>query len=128
MGPYLNSTDRLLSILALEKERQCLDWDAVRETGSFTVKFSELEWKLRRSWMDYVRIIKSFRSKMEEGSLALITFSVSLFLPLSAAHSSSLSFYFTHSVVCTDELLPLLVSAIIIFCEFPMWQCGTVPA
>lgn len=109
------------------KIRQLPDWDAVTETGLFTVKFSELEWRLSRSWMDYVKIMKSLRLKMEEDSLAIVTSCVLVPSPPGSLHLS-LSFYFTDSVACTHALLPLLRSAIIIFCEFPMWQCGTEPA
>lgn len=49
------------------------------ETASLAVKFPELEWRISRSWADYVKIMESFKSKMEEDSLATITSPVSVF-------------------------------------------------
>ncbi len=82
------------------KERQWPDWDAVTETTSFAVKFPEPEWRISRSWMDYVKIMESFKSKMEEDSLAIITYSVSLSLCLSASLLPGFSFSFSCSVAC----------------------------
>lgn len=46
--------------------RQWPDWDAVTDPSASSVKSLELEWKIGRSPVDYVRIMKSFRSKIEE--------------------------------------------------------------
>lgn len=46
--------------------RQWPDWDAVTDPSASSVKSLELEWKIGRSSVDYVRIMKSFRSKIEE--------------------------------------------------------------
>lgn len=79
--------------------------------------------------MDYVKIMESTRLKIEEDSLAIITSSVSLvFLSLCLFLSQPLFHLLCGMHANTHALLPLLFGAIIIFCEFPMWQCGTEPA
>ena len=85
------------------KVRQWPNWDAVAETGCFNLKFWELEWRISRSWTDYVKIMESFRLKMEEDSLAIISspFSVFLSLPpfITASHflSAALSYACKHT-------------------------------
>lgn len=46
--------------------RQWPDWDAVTDTSVLSVKSLELEWKIGRSSADHVKIMKSFKSKVEE--------------------------------------------------------------
>lgn len=53
------------------KVSQWPHWDASTETDSFTVKCSEQEWRMSRSWADYVKIMESFKLKMKEDSLAI---------------------------------------------------------
>ncbi len=106
------------------KVRQWPDWDAVTETGSSTVKFSELEWRISRSWMDYVKIMESFRSKMEEDSSAIITSSVSVFLFLSASLYPSLSFPFTRSVVCMQTHTPFSLYCLALLLFSANSRCG----
>lgn len=78
------------------KVRQWPDCDAVAETSSFTVKVSGLEQSISRFCMDYVKIMESFRSKMEEDSSAIITphDSVSLCLLLWQSHIFFHPFFF----------------------------------
>lgn len=110
------------------KVRQWPDWDAVAETGSFTVKFSALEWRISRSWMDYVKIMESFRLKMEKDSLAIITSSLSVFpsLSLSASLSPSLSCSFTRSVVHAQTHSPFSLYCSVLLLFSVNSRCGNV--
>lgn len=101
---------------------RCIDWNRKTETGLFTVKLSEQEWRLIRCQVNEIIQIENGRGQFSHSHVFCLDP-----LPPDSLHLT-LSFYFTDSVVCTLALLPLLRSAIIIFCEFPMWQCRTEPA
>lgn len=98
------------------------------ETNSFTVKSSKLEWRISRSWMDYVKIMESFRLKMEKDSLAIIksTFSVSLSLSLCLLLTQPLIFFhMLHSArTNTHSPFSLYCSALLLFSVNS--QCGNV--
>lgn len=103
------------------KVRQWPDWDAVTEAGSF----QSWEWRISRSWMDYVRIMKSFRSKMEEDSLAIITSSVSIFFPpLSLIPSIPASHFISLALRCAHTSFSLYCAVLLLFSVNS--QCGNV--
>lgn len=120
-----------ISALALEKIRRRPDWDAGMETGCFTVKFQrerrnkQISDRLCRG-NGIIQIENGKRQKVCPWSCL-----PSCFLSVSASRCPSLSFSIAVSVLTTHTHthgpLPMLLGAIIIFCEFPMWKCATEP-
>lgn len=95
------------------KVSQWPDWDASTETDSFTVKCSEQEWRMSRSWADYVKIMESFKLKMKEDSLAIFScLRFSLFPFIWVFFSPALCDAYKHT------LLHLIICTIIyLFCK-----------
>lgn len=101
------------------KVRQWPDWDAVAEMGSLTVKFFRVGIENKQ-----IKIMESFRLKMEEDSLAIITSPVSVFHSLPPFLYFSFCLVFSIISMQTPSPFSLAVLCFYFSLQLLMWQHG----